>query len=35
MKFVLKVADFGLAVKASDNKNYFKSGNEIHENLPV
>ncbi len=35
MKCVLKVADFGLAVKASDNKNYFKSGNAIHEKLPV
>ena len=35
MKYVIKVADFGLAVTALENKNYFKAGEEIKEKLPV
>ena len=35
LKYVIKVADFGLAVTASDNKNYFKPGEDIKEKLPV
>ncbi len=35
MKYVIKVADYGLAVKASEDKNYFKPGEEMREKLPV
>lgn len=35
MKYVIKVADFGLAVKASEDKNYFIPGDESKEKLPV